>query len=99
MYGKETRINGGRSFADAMLRFNASPQEYALLFFNRVTKKMHLDPSDVKYFATEDFFMLAYQKIPFIVEDFSFVELKRSEGVHAFEEWLSKTIFQEIREK
>lgn len=60
---------------------------------------MHLDPSDVKYFATEDFFMLAYQKIPFIVEDFSFVELKRSEGVHAFEEWLSKTIFQEIREK
>ena len=99
MYGKETRINGGRSFADAMLRFNASPQEYALLFFNRVTKKMHLDPSDVKYFATEDFFMLAYQKIPFIVEDFSFVELKKSEGVHAFEEWLSKTIFQEIREK
>lgn len=92
MYGKETRINGGRSFADAMLRFNASPQEYALLFFNRVTKKMHLDPSDVKYFATEDFFILVRHKKPFLTEDFQFVEKKRSEALDAFEEWLTEVI-------
>lgn len=96
MYGKETRINGGRSFADAMLRFNASPQQYAMHFFKRVTKKMHLDPSDVKYFATEDYFMLVKHQKPILIEDFQFVEKKRSETLDAFEVWLTEVITESL---
>ena len=99
MYSSTTRVPGGSSYADAIFRTTADAKSYAQKMFNRVIEKKSFNPHEIRFFATEDFFMLAYQKIPFIVEDFSFVELKRSEGVHAFEEWLSKTIFQKIREK
>ncbi|SFO04309.1 hypothetical protein [Proteiniclasticum ruminis] len=99
MYNSTKRVPGGSSYADAVFRTTADAKSYAQKMFHRVIERKSFNPHEIQFFATEDFFMLAYQKIPFIVEDFSFVELKRSEGVHAFEEWLSKTIFKVIREK
>lgn len=99
MYNSTTRVPGGSSYADAVFRTTADTKSYAQKMFHRVIEKKSFNPEEIRFFTTEEFFILIYQKKPFHMEDFNFVELKRSEGVHAFEEWLSKTIFQKIREK
>lgn len=97
MYNNTTRVPGGSCYGDSVFRTTASPQSYARTMFQKVISKRSFNPDEIRYFSTEDFFMLVYQQKPLLVENFDFVEMKRSEGVHAFEEWLSKTILQMVR--
>lgn len=97
MYEKNTRVSGGSSYSDALFRISATSQNYARKMFQKVMEKNSFDPKEIQYIATEDFFLLTLGQKPAIIEDFHFVELKRCEGVHAFEEWLVKTIREMIK--
>ncbi len=90
-YNQSLRVRGGTGFADAIFRVNASPGEYSKRLgknlFERLGVKEYFD-----LFNTDTFFLITKDDKPIIVKSYHFVELKRQEGVHAFEEWLEKEI-------
>ena len=92
MYNETTRVKGGSSFADAMLRGNASSESYARIMMKRKLDKEWGDESPYAYHSTKDFFIIARDGVPVMIRDFQFVEMKRSESVHAFEEWVMEII-------
>lgn len=95
MYDKTTRKNGGNSFADAMFRFGASSENYARTMVGRKLDKEWGDDSPYTFHASEGFFIIAHEGVPVIIRDYQFVEKKRSESVHAFEEWVMEIIRRE----
>lgn len=92
MYDRTTRIQGGSSFADAMLRGGASSESYARTMMRRKMDKVWGDESPYTYHASEEFFIIAREGVPVAIRDFQFVEMKRSEAVHAFEDWVMEII-------
>lgn len=92
MYDKTTRIQGGSSFADAMFRGSASAESYARTMMKRKLDKEWGDESPYTYHEAGDSFIIACEGVPVVIRDFQFVEMKRSESVHAFEEWVAEII-------
>ncbi len=92
MYNKDKRIQGGSSFADAVFRFNASPEDYAKRMFHRVIEKEWGDASLFRFYTAESYFIITKDEKPMIINDYEFVEKKRCEDVHGFEKWVYEMI-------
>lgn len=92
MYDRTTRIQGGSSFADAMLRGNASSENYARAMIGRKLEKEWGEESPYTFHSMGESFIIAREGVPVMIRDFQFVEMKRSESVHAFEEWVLEII-------
>lgn len=90
-YDRVKRVSGGKSFSDAMWRFNASPREYARGLGKRITDKLGISKS-VKVYGSDEFFMIVKDEKPLIAKEINFVEQKRKEGAYAFETWLEAEI-------
>lgn len=90
-YDQSLRVRGGRGYASAIFRINASPREYSKRLGKMLFERMG-DTHSFDILNTDAFFLIIRDDKPIIARDYSFVELKRQEGAYAFEGWLEKVI-------
>lgn len=93
IYDQSLRVQGGTSFASAMFRYTASPQDYSRRLGEMLINKLGVSES-VKIYDTETFFIIAVNDAPKILKDYYFIESKRQEGVNAYEKWLEGFILE-----
>lgn len=89
---KEKRIPGGSSYADALYRFGASPEDYARRMTERIIEKEWGEDAPYRYFGAEAFFIISENDVPVIIKDYAFVEIHRCTAVHSFENWVQELV-------
>lgn len=90
-YDQSLRARGGINWGDAMFRANVDPQRYSKTIGEKIINKKGL--SDYFEFINSDsFFIISFNSKPMIIKDYDFVELKRREGLHSYEEWLENML-------
>ena len=86
-----SRARGGSSYADSMFRMYSSSDNYAKTIFDRLIRKFG-NELNFQMFTSGSYFLIAKDDKPVLIKDYFFVESKRCESVHAFEEWLKEIL-------
>ena len=89
---KENRVHGGSSYADALYRFGASPEDYARRMTERIIEKEWGEDSPYRYFGAEAFFIISENDVPVITKDNAFVVDNRGTAVQSFENWVQELV-------
>lgn len=88
---RRERVSGGKSWADAVFRMNATSRAYARCYGQAKIREMGL-AEVMELHDAEDLILLARHGVPVLVLNYDFVENKRREGVLAYEEWLENKL-------